>query len=243
MRSAAVAAGWNQVTPLAMTVTIGSGVTIGSSATSGYAFDTGAGFPAGSNLRLVIPASAKIIGAGGQGGNGATTPSGNEDPPIGGTAGGTGGPALRAQTALTVDNLGTIGGGGGGGGGGRQYAFGFMDQTVHVSGAGGGGGAGQITGAGGTGGINYQAGDPPPQAPNGSSGSASTGGAGGTNSNYLDVNGGGGTGGNVGQAGQSGQTTDPANYPALTGGAAGAAVTGNSNITWNSTGTRLGQIT
>jgi hypothetical protein len=109
LKSAAIAAGWDQTKPLVATVTINAGVYVYSTSTGSYAFDTGSSFYAGSTLALIN--NGIILGRGGDGGNGGleTTP---------GTAGGAGGPAFIARYATNVTNNGTIGGGGGGGGGG-----------------------------------------------------------------------------------------------------------------------------
>lgn len=102
--------------------------------------------------------------------------------------------------------------GGGGGGGGGGASWG-----------GGDGGAGAIPGQGGASGGNA-----PPEGSAGVAGTLTTG----YNSSSY-----GGGGGNPGVAGTTAATVDPG-Y----GGAAGAAVAGNSNITWSVTGTRLGAI-
>ena len=70
LKSAAIAAGWDQVTPLNANVTVNSGVVIGSASIGAYAFDTGVTFPAGTSLSLAIGAGAYVVGAGGVGGAG-----------------------------------------------------------------------------------------------------------------------------------------------------------------------------
>jgi hypothetical protein len=109
LKSAAIAAGWDQTVPLVATITINSSIYVYSTSTGSYAFDTGSSFYSGSTLALVN--NGTILGRGGNGGNGGL----NATP---GTAGGTGGPAFIARYAINVTNNGTIGGGGGGGGGG-----------------------------------------------------------------------------------------------------------------------------
>ncbi len=101
---------------------------------------------------------------------------------------------------------------GGGGGGGGYY-----------QGGGGGGGAGIVAGAGGVGAVG-----------NGASGTVSNGGAGGAN---------GGNGGNAGLPG-AGTSTGSCWWPAPAGagGAAGAAASGNSFITWVTVGDRRGPL-
>jgi hypothetical protein len=121
LKSAAIAAGWNQTSALNATVTINSGVFVYSTSTGSYSFDTGSTFPSGSTLALIN--NGTIIGKGGDGGNGGggTTYTGNATNPTGASAGGNGGnagPAFIAQYAINVTNNSTINGGGGGGGGG-----------------------------------------------------------------------------------------------------------------------------
>jgi hypothetical protein len=116
LKAAAIAAGWNQTTPLNATVTINSGVYVYSTSTGAYAFQTGVTFPAGSVLRLIN--NGIILGMGGSGGGG-----GNPSVNVNGVAGAVGGPAMLIQHAIQITNNGSIaGGGGGGGGGGAGYA-------------------------------------------------------------------------------------------------------------------------
>ena len=247
MRSAAIAAGWDQVKPLFMTVTVNSGVVIGSTTNTNYAFDTGAGFPAGSNLTVNIASGAYVVGCGGTGGggeNGNSSAMGNMRPAAKAAAGG---PALIARQPVTINNMGVIGGGGGGGGGGAASAY-LNDSFWGSAGSGGGGGAGSIVGLGGAGGLTHPGRTSPPEPGfAGSAGTLTTGGQGGV-ANVQQMNPigyPGGTGGNLGQAGGlGGHPYGPSEATiASPAGAGGAAVTGNSNITWNNTGTRLGQIT
>lgn len=199
LRSAAVAAGWNQTAPLIATVTINSGIVVSATATGNYAFDTGISFPTGSTLALIN--NGFIIGMGGVGGNwGSSAASLN------------GGPALRAQHVLSITNSGTIGGGGGGGAG-----YGTFSSNA---GRGGGGRTGRTNSGGGNPGTF----------------SAGGSGASGSGGNYV-----GGYGGTWGASGDLG-----GGYGGGTQygpGAGGAAVVGNSFITWVSTGTRYGSIT
>ncbi|WP_168224847.1 hypothetical protein [Rhodoferax aquaticus] len=137
VKSAALAAGWNGTKKLTANITINSGVVVSANTTSIPAFDTGTGFPGGSTITLTN--NGYIIGMGGAGGSFIGGPG----------SGGAGGPALKAQYAMTVSNTGTIGGGGGGGegcinggGGGRSgrtnSAGGYSDGTFGgLSGAGG----------------------------------------------------------------------------------------------------------
>ena len=187
LRARAVAAGWDQVVPLVATTTVNSGIVLSADSTSQYAFDTGVTFPAGTTLALIN--NGFVIGMGGAGGAVYT-------------AGSNGGPALRAQYAISIDAAGGVIGGGGGGRSGRTDAAGAgggASGTFSSGGSGGGGG-----GAGGTTGP----GDDDPRA-----------------------GGGGGWGASGGTAG------------IYAGGTGGAAVVGNSYITWINTGTRYGAIT
>lgn len=135
------------------------------------------------------------------------------------TAGSNGGPALRAQYAIGIDAAGGVIGGGGGGGGGSK-------------GGGGGGRSGRTDAAGGVG------------TGNGTSGTFSSGGSGGNSGGAGGTTDPGGdgiagvSGGGGGGWGASGGTTGP-----YAGGTGGAAVVGNSYITWINTGTRYGSIT
>ena len=138
LRAAAIAAGWDQSSPLIAHITLASGIVISANSTSVYAFDTGAGFPAGSTLAFVN-SGGYVIGMGGAGGVGSAINGYNR-------LGQPGGDAFRAQAPIVVTNNGTIGGGGGGGGGG---------------GAGGGGGrSGRTNSAGGQGGNTFTDGFP-----------------------------------------------------------------------------------
>lgn len=124
IRSAAIAAGWDQSTPLQATIT-NNGV-IGSNSTGAWALVTDGSYPAGSSITIIN--NNYITGRGGDGGN------------CGPQNGGAGGPAFLAQCPCTVYNNGVIQGGGGGGGAG-QSPWG-----------GGGGGSGYPGGNGGIGG-------------------------------------------------------------------------------------------
>lgn len=118
IKSAAIAAGWDQVKPLQAIVTINSGVYVYSTSVGSYALSTGTTFPSGTTLELIN--NGTIIGMGGNGGIG-----GGSAPPYGvmNTVGTAGGPALLAQYAISITNNGSIAGGGGGGGGGGPYSY------------------------------------------------------------------------------------------------------------------------
>lgn len=215
MRNMAVGAGWDQITPLLMSVTINTGVSVGSTTTGTYAFDTGTTYPSGTVLSVVNNGS--IVGMGGGGGSGGQ----GYDSPNGGS-GGSGGPAFIARTAVTFTNNGTIGGGGGGGGGGA----GTQNQpggSTYAGGAGGTGAGVSAATSGAAGGDGAASGLYGRYGGNGGSGGAlgAAGGAGGTAANNQG-------GASIGSPGG--------------GGAAGAAVTGNANINWLANGTRLGSI-
>ena len=120
LKSAAIAAGWNQTSPLNATVTINGGVYVYSTSTGAYAFQTGATFPAGTVLRLIN--NGIILGMGGGGGIGGAWNSPGSNLPTANSVGAAGGPALLAQQAIQITNNGIIGGGGGGGGGGSNAA-------------------------------------------------------------------------------------------------------------------------
>jgi hypothetical protein len=222
-----------------ITVTVDSGVYVGSPAAGASYAMTADGFTSGDTITVVN--NGYIIGAGGDGGRGgsccaSTAPSGEA-----------GGRGIYANYAMTITNNGTIaGGGGGGGGGGCCKSHGGTLTGCGASG--GGGGAGYVTGiyGSGTGGINGT-------GSNGTSGgftSAGTGGGityafGGQQSGSYS--GAAGNGGTLGQAGSSGQVSsvnyyDWVNQNGGSGGAAGYYAVGNSNITWDVEGTRLGQV-
>lgn len=233
LRTLAVAAGWNETTPVE--ATIGSGVNINGSvaANSTPALTIDGSWPAG----VTLINNGSITGRGGTGGVSATN-------------GGAGGRALSVSVAVTIDNQGTIAGGGGGGAGGWPASYssscemGESDSSCNAPGGGGGGGQSNTSynGLGGAGGTtstsncwyssNSSAGT------NGTSSAAGTGGAGGTCTSCIC------TGNHTAQAGGAGGVLGSAgsNTTGRVGGAAGQAVNGNSYITWTNTGTRLGTI-
>lgn len=222
LKTAALAAGWNGTMPLIAVVTITAGVVLGSTSTSTYSFDTGAGFPDGSKLFLVNNGTIA-----GHGGNAAAAPPPSQVTTPG-SNGGAGGPAFRAQFPITVTNNGTIGGGGGGGASAGNYYDGATNenQVDHwVYGGNGGAGAGRQIG------TYYGS---APTLTSGSPATAST--VGGGPAVYCNA----GAGGNLGAAGGNVSTNIPGF--ARSGGAAGAAVVGNSYVTWVATGSRYGTI-
>lgn len=226
LRAIAVAAGWDQVSPLITTVQINSGIIISSNNTAIPAMVISGNFPAGSVINVVN--KGYIIGMGGAGGNGNTAVlvgSGKGSyfqqltPYTSGLPGGTalyvaptGSPSIR------INNTGIIGGGGGGGGG--AYSL------VQVSSPGGGGGrTGTTNSAGGGGNFGSYpgtfAGPGPGLVPGGHGNS--------------------GDGGGWGAGGAQGYAW-PGDYPVTNGGAAGNATVGNAYITWVATGTRYGPL-
>ena len=205
LRNAAITAGWDGIVPLDAEVTVASGIVLSANSTSLYGFDTGATFPAGTTLTLVN--NGFVIGMGGAGGAGFK-------------AGSNGGPALRAQYAISIDAAGGVIGGGGGGGAGGS------------SGGGGGGRSGRTNAAGADDGASGT-------FSSGGSGGGYGGGAGGTTGPGGDGLGMGSCGGGGGGWGASGGIA----AGIYVGGTGGAAVVGNSYITWINTGTRYGDIT
>jgi len=219
LRSLAVAAGWGGTTKVI--ATINSGIYISSNSTGTPALRVDGSFPGGVTLNN----NGAIIGMGGAGGIG-----GSEYQVQGVGAGGGG--ALSVAVPITINNAGTIGGGGGGGSGGGAASYvdssGKGSVTVYIGGGGGGGGrsSAAANSAGGARGNTYAfAGGA------GTVSAAGTGGAGGNSGGATAQN-----GGNGGGWGSSGVATGNS------AGAGGYAVSGNSNITWTATGTRLGGI-
>ena len=210
LKTQAIAAGWDGVVPLDAEVTVGSGIVLSANSTSQYGFDTGSGFPVGTTLKLIMP--GYVCGMGGAGGAYLT-----------GATGKNGGPALRAQHAISIDASGGVISGGGGGGGGSSG-----------SSAGGGGGRSGRTNS--SGGDDAYPGASGTFSSGGTGGAWSGGAAGGTTGPGANGSSGGGGGGGWGASGGTGYTT-------TAGGAGGAAVVGNSYITWVNTGTRYGDIT
>ena len=211
--------GWD---PLARAdVTIAPGVYIYSNSTGTPAMTISGVYSKG----VKITNNGFIVGMGGQGGNGTGG---------GGLVGLPGGLALSVSSAVTINNTsGTIGGGGGGGGGGAGYTFTCPcsgTTTTYVGGGGGGGRTGLVNSLGGTG---FGAGN---------QGTSLSGGTGGGGQPPPTTSGGGGNGGTWGSTGGSGGSSAASGLSGGSGGAAGAAITGNTNITWEGFGTRLGAI-
>ena len=245
VRTAAIAAGWDGIAPLKATVMVNAGVYVYSTSTASPAFDTGTPFPSGSTITLIN--NGYIYGMGGAGATGGRSipPSPMAETPA---AGSSGGPALNAQAAITVVNIGVIAGGGGGGGGGGG-AYRDSGGWFNSGGGGGGGGQGYNGGALGSGGsaggagtvaaADGNAGTAGSKTANGTAGSGGASGGG-------EVGGDGGNGAALGATGSSGTAgtagADGAAGSGSAGGSPGNSVTGNSNITWTVTGTRTGPI-
>ena len=245
LRTLAINAGWNQSTKVV--ATINGGVFISSNGTGTTALTISGSFPGG--VELIN--NGTIAGMGGAGGIGAS-------PATAGTAGAAGGLALSVSSAVSITNNGTIGGGGGGGGGGQavtiRFASGGDRAFTDMRGGGGGGGHSGTTNSAGGGltgsdwGLWVTAN--PVAGSAGTSGGAGAGGAGGASS-YVPCNGGaGGGGGTRGAAGATGGNVTRGDGGGFTGalgpysgGSGGGAVSGNANIYWFATGTRLGAIT
>lgn len=225
------------------TLTINNGIIVSSTSTGSYAMTVDTSWAAGDTVTIVN--NGTILGRGGNGGTGGQM-SPFPNPNVGaGSAGGGGGPALNVNRAITMNNSsGRISGGGGGGGGGQSYVQ-YPEGTLNFS-AGGGGGGGIGTGSGGPGGSGggwgFSSGG------NGSAGTGTAAGSGGSAGTGGEL-GPGGVGGNGGSYASSGSTggSSPSggqNAGPYSGGAGGAAIVGNSNITYTpgGTGTRNGSI-
>lgn len=233
LRTLAINAGWNQSSQLI--ATISGGVYLSSNSTGTPALTVSGSFPGGVQLTN----NGFIIGMGGAGGRGAHNT----------VAGGAGGTALSVSSAITITNNGTIGGGGGGGQGAPASYYADIKGAVTVIGPGGGGGrSGNINSAAGANGDAVPGYTVSIYYPvySAAAGTVSAAGGGGRSSTAYVLTTYGGTGGNwgAGGGGWSGATVSgwPVSSPAAAGGG-GAAVSGNSNITWAATGTRLGAIT
>jgi len=231
LRTAAVNAGWNQNSLVIATNT----GTVQSASTGTAALIVSGSFPNG--VQLVN--NGLIVGRGGDGGMGVRwgTSTINATPGLGG------GTALSVSVALQVTNNGTVAGGGGGGGGGEGRA----NRGNGPCGSSGGGGIGFGTGGaaatrvGSTQAVNGNAGG------NGTATAVGQGGAGVVTAN--GTGGAGGNGGGYGSAGLIGGLSGPGTGATgvavgarSNGGGGGAATSGNANITWLATGTRLGAL-
>jgi hypothetical protein len=221
LRTLAVNAGWNQTSKVI--ATINSGIYCSANGTGTPALTVNGSFPNG--IELVN--NGFIIGMGGNGGAGAFWAST-------GSPGAGGGLALSVSVGASIRNNGTIGGGGGGGGGGGSAVY--TDKGIDTTARGGGGGGGRSSAAANSsGGAGFNA---------GGAGTVSSAGSGGNGQTGLANGGRGGNGGDWGASGAAGASGVGANGSRAggAGGGGGAAVSGNGNITWLATGTRLGAI-
>lgn len=232
LRTLAVNAGWDQSSKVV--ATIGSGIYISSNSTGTPALTVNGSFPSG--VELIN--SGYIIGMGGNAGNGASGRSAS------GASGAGGGGALLVSTAISINNASTIGGGGGGGGGGGSQNG--TAGSEWVGGGGGGGGRSSLTNSSGGAGGGRNGGYGGSYSPSsGGAGTLSAAGSGGAAGYITGEYGGGGysgAGGNGGGWGSSGSAGGSSSGSGGGGGGGGYAVSGNGNVTWISTGTRLGGI-
>lgn len=244
LRTLAVNAGWNQSSKVV--ATIASGVYVSANSTGTPALTVNGSFPGG----VALVNNGFIVGMGGAGGGGANA---GDAYVTSGSSGASGGPALSVQSAISINNAGTIAGGGGGGGAGRcsSYYYSFCPPGYFNYGGGGGGGgrSGATNSAGGAAGVAtgsyvYWSG----LAGNvGTSSAAGVGGLGGYERSGSPAGyGRGGSGGGWGSAGATGNAAYlGGSYAGPTAGGSGGNCTtagSNANITWVATGTRLGTI-
>lgn len=228
-------------------LTINPGVTVSSTSTGTYALNVPNSFNPTDTVKITN--NGTVQGRGGNGGTGAAFPN-----PGGG--GGAGGSAVYVNFPTTIDNVGSLTGGGGGGGGGGaslyQQAQPKTNITYSHAGGGGGGGAGTPGGSGGGAGTAY-GGQPIAYNRNGSAGSggsANAGGSGGLGGYPAPTPAKGGIGGAGGGRGANGSggssgigSSNPAfNRPGGGGGARGYYLVGNPLVTFESTGTRQGNV-
>jgi hypothetical protein len=243
IKNAAIAAGWNQVTPVDIILTINTNVVVGSdNVTAGYddfgsviydyAINTGIGYPSGSTIQIIN--NGTITGKGGPGANGTDFVS--EPARL------AGGSALRIAYNTSIDNKGIIQGGGGGGGFGTRvngpaYVENGRTYNNYYFGGAGGSGAGYSTNNGGSGGFigkydnftkRYTIAS---EVIYGDSGSVTSGGAAGLRSHTQSGTTDGGKGGDPGASGKSTGAGPPGYY---------MSYESTVNVTWISTGTRYG---
>ena len=230
LRDLAVSSGWDQSTEAE--ITIASGIYCYATNTSNSGMTINGSWPGG----VTLINNGFIAGRGGRGGTGRSINPFPSEGTYGGSAGSAGGRALAVSSPVSINNQGTIGGGGGGGGGGgAEVSGGYAPNRFWQ---GGGGGGGRSNGEGGSGGGPTSWGTAPGSAgAAGSLSAAGAGGGGGGQQGNPSVGAKGGDGGNYGASGSSGSHSG-----AKAGGGAGAAINGNSYITWIANGTKLGSI-
>jgi hypothetical protein len=243
LRTLAVNAGWDQ--SIAVVATINSGVRMTSNTVGTPGLTINGAWPGG--IELVN--NGTIVGRGGNGGNGGNGGTANNSTydSTNGSAGSAGGLALTISVPVSIRNNGTIAGGGGGGGGGGGYAINTgtskdENWTKYGGGGGGGGQSSSTNSSGGAGGpSNYLSGS---AGGTGTFSAAGNYGAGGTGGTTFGQSTRGGAGGGWGSAGGPGSRYFTGTNAKLggAGGAAGAATSGQANVTWLATGTRLGPL-
>lgn len=259
IRAQAIAAGWDQVTALSVTLTNTGNILSTNTATP--ALRTGSSFPAGSSINIInnglIAGRPGAAGAGGWGGSNADGPwyatgtggyysakGGNAQPNT--TSGGGGGVGFLAEAPCSFTNNGTIGGGPGGGGGGSGGSGSGCNTGSNPSygpgGKGGDGGNGGFAFSGCIYGYSAAASGQsgtvqPYDAAGATGGNGGSGGAGGANWGQAGTNGVGGSSGTHRPNSAAGNIASQGD-----GGSAGAAVSGNSNVAWVAAGTRLGAL-
>jgi hypothetical protein len=243
LRTLAVNAGWDQ--SIAVVATINSGVRMTSNTVGTPGLTINGAWPGG--IELVN--NGTIVGRGGNGGNGGNGGTANNSTydSTNGSAGSAGGLALTISVPVSIRNNGTIAGGGGGGGGGGGYAINVGSSkdenwTKYGGGGGGGGQSSSTNSSGGAGGpSNYLSGS---AGGTGTFSAAGNYGAGGTGGTTFGQSTRGGAGGGWGSAGGPGSRYFTGTNAKLggAGGAAGAATSGQANVTWLATGTRLGPL-
>ena len=243
LRTLAVNAGWDQ--SIAVVATINSGVRMTSNTVGTPGLTINGAWPGG--IELVN--NGTIVGRGGNGGNGGNGGTANNSTydSTNGSAGSAGGLALTISVPVSIRNNGTIAGGGGGGGGGGGYAINVGSSkdenwTKYGGGGGGGGQSSSTNSSGGAGGpSNYLSGSAGGTGTFSAAGAFGAGGTGGTTFGQSNI---GGAGGGWGSAGGPGSRYFTGTNAKLggAGGAAGAATSGQANVTWLATGTRLGPL-
>jgi len=229
LRTLAVNAGWGGTSKVV--ATLNSGIYFSSTAVGTAALTINGSWPGG----VEFINNGTVVGRGGGGGTGY----GVSDL----YTGNTGGLALLVQSAVSVQNNGTIAGGGGGGGGGARTTYTGGKSTTYVAGGGGGGGRSSLTnstaGPAGTYPFGFN-GSP------GGAGTVSTAGTGGAGGYTVGAfGGGGGNGGGWGAGGATGSYgAGGSGTTAFGAGGGGGAATSGSGlyITWLATGTRYGSI-
>ena len=195
------------------------------------ALRTGSGWTAGTQLQVDIASTARIYGAGGEGGAGANGPNQGGNGQAGSSALGIQFGTSSNRTIVNIANGAIIYGGGGGGGGGAGGFDYDKNSSRYASGGGGGGGAGRPAGEGaaggtqgtngGNGGDSGTSGNQPAGAGEGGSGSQNDGQA------YGGIGGDGGWhGGNLGFDGNAGQGGSGGENSSNQGGSGGEGGTG-----------------